>query len=268
MGRHTVREGRFWHCRAELHYDDAGAGPLAVYAHGGFVSQAVEDRMGLFDWVPVLDAGHRLVRCDTRGHGRSTGEPVDTDYTYPSLADDLLALLDHLGAAEPVDAMGASMGCGSVLHAAVRAPDRFSRLVLLIPPTAWTTREAHARANRESADTIEREGADAWLAANGTQPRPAVVAEVPEFPPTPAEQVLPSILRGLAQSDLPSRTAITSLRMPGLILAWVDDPGHPLSTAETLAWLLPRADLHVSRTRTDIGTWGERIAEYLGRTLP
>ncbi|MGI5404767.1 alpha/beta fold hydrolase [Streptomyces sp. CA-135486] len=266
VGRHTVREGRFWHRRAELHYDDAGEGPLAVYAHGGFVSQATEDRMDLFDWAPVLDAGHRLVRYDARAHGRSTGGPVETDYTYPSLADDLLSLLDHLGAAEPVTAMGASMGCGSVLHAAVRAPDRFSRLVLLIPPTAWTTREAHARANRESADTIEREGLDAWLAARGTQPRPAVVADVPEFPPTPPERVLPSVLRGLALSDLPSRTAIAALRRPGLILAWADDPGHPLSTAETLAQLLPHADLHVSRTRADIRTWGERIAEYL--TLP
>ncbi|WP_142212165.1 alpha/beta fold hydrolase [Streptomyces sp. SLBN-118] len=265
MGRHTVREGRFTHRRARLVYDDAGEGALAVYAHGGYVSQAVEDRMGMFDWAPVLDAGQRLVRYDARAHGRSTGDPVDTDYTYAALADDLLALLDHLGAAEPVNAMGASMGCGTVLHAAVQAPDRFSRLVLLIPPTAWQTRDAHARANRESADTIERDGVDAWLAAKAQQPRPAVVADIPEFPPTPAEQVLPSILRGLALSDLPSPKAIAALRPPALILAWADDPGHPLSTAVALADLLPQAHLHVSRTRADIRTWGERIARYLTR---
>ncbi|MET9517981.1 alpha/beta fold hydrolase [Streptomyces sp. NPDC002994] len=265
LGRHAVMEGRFRHRRAELVYDDAGEGPLAVYAHGGFASQAVEDRMGLFDWVPVLDRGRRLVRYDTRAHGRSTGEPVAGDYTYTSLADDLLALLDHLGATEPIDAMGASMGCGSVLHAAVQAPDRFSRLVLLIPPTAWTTRKAYARTNRTSADTIEREGVDAWLAAKRKQPRPAVVADVPTFPPTPAERVLPSVLRGLALSDLPSPAAISALRQPALILAWVDDPGHPLSTAEALADALPHGDLHVSRTRADIRTWGERIADYLTR---
>ncbi len=267
VGRHSVTEGRFRHRRAELVYDDAGEGPLAVYAHGGFVSQAVEDRMGLFDWAPVLDAGQRLVRYDARAHGRSTSEPVDADFTYASLADDLLGLLDHLGAAaEPVAVMGASMGCGTVLHAAVQAPDRFSRLVLLIPPTAWTTRAEHARVNRESADTIEREGVDAWVAAKGKEPRPAVVADVPEFPPTPAARILPSVLRGLALSDLPSPTAIAALHRPALILAWVDDPGHPLSTAETLARSLPHADLHVSRTRADIRTWGERIAEYLSGT--
>lgn len=263
VGKYAVREGRFRHRGAELAYEVAGEGPLAVYAHGGLAGRAAEDRMGLFDWRPVPDAGQRLVRYDARAHGRSTGEPVDSDYTYPSLADDLLALLDHLGAAGPVAGMGASMGCGTVLHAAVRAPGRFSRLVLLIPPTAWTTRQAYARGNREAADGIEREGTDAWLAAKGRQPRPAVVADVPPVPPTPPERLLPSVLRGLALSDLPSPAALTALRRPALILAWADDPGHPLPTARTLADLLPRAELHVATTRADIRTWGERIAEHL-----
>ncbi|MDN3293322.1 alpha/beta fold hydrolase [Streptomyces ficellus] len=282
MRRHPVREGRFRHRGAELVYDvhdvhdvhrdagegDAGEGPLAVYAHGGFASQAAEDRMGLFDWTPVLAAGRRLVRYDARAHGRSTGEPVDDDYTYPSLAGDLLALLDHLGARRPVDAMGASMGCGTVLHAAVRAPDRFSRLVLLIPPTAWTTRAAYASDNRRSAATIERAGVDAWLAARRAAPRPPVVADVPEVPPTPAGPVLPAVLRGLARSDLPSLPKIAALPHPTLILAWADDPGHPLSTARTLADTLLHADLHVARTRADIHAWGARIAEFLTRPGP
>ncbi|WP_206603731.1 alpha/beta fold hydrolase [Streptomyces sp. CB03238] len=264
MGEHTVREGSFRHRGAELFYEEAGHGPLALYAHGGFAGRAAEDRMGLFDWAPVVAAGRCLVRYDARAHGRSTGEPVAGDYTYPSLAGDLLALLDHMGADRPVDAMGASMGCATVLHAAVQAPERFSRLVLLVPPTAWTTREAYARHNRESADTIEREGVDAWLAGRARAPRPTVVAGVPDVPPTPDERVLPSVLRGLAQSDLPPPAALTRLRLPSLILAWADDPGHPLSTAETAAGLL-HAELHVSRTRADVRTWGERVAEYLSR---
>ncbi|MGW7457346.1 alpha/beta fold hydrolase [Streptomyces sp. NPDC054797] len=264
-GRYAVTEGHLVHRGARLVFEDAGAGPLAVYAHGGFVSRAVEDRMGLFDWRPVLDAGRRLVRYDARAHGGSTGGPSPADYTYPSLADDLLALLAHLGADRPVDGMGASMGCGTLLHAALRAPERFSRLVLLIPPTAWTTREAYARANRRSADTVEQDGLDAWLAGRH-EPPPAVVADVPQFPPTPAERVLPAVLRGLAQSDLPSPAELAGLRLPALILAWVDDPGHPLSTARTLADALPRAQLHVSATRADIRTWGQRAAEFLTTT--
>ncbi|RST14800.1 alpha/beta fold hydrolase [Streptomyces sp. WAC05374] len=267
MGEHTVTEGTFRHRGADLAYEVAGEGPLAVYAHGGFAGRAAEDRMGLFDWAPVVASGRRLVRYDARGHGRSTGEPVDGDYTYPSLAGDLLALLDHLGAARPVDAMGASMGCATVLHSAVRAPSRFSRLVLLVPPTAWTTREAYARGNRESAATVERDGVDAWLATRARRPRPPVAAGVPDVPPTPAGRVLPSVLRGLALSDLPAPGALAGLRLPCLVLAWADDPGHPLSTAETAARLL-HAELHVARARADVRAWGERIAAYLSRPRP
>ncbi|MDX2649851.1 alpha/beta fold hydrolase [Streptomyces sp. PA03-1a] len=260
---HATREGRALCRGAELAFEEAGEGPLAVYAHGGFVSRAVEDRMGLFDWGPVLHAGRRLVRYDARGHGRSTGAAVDTDYTYVSLAGDLLDLLDHLAAREPVAAMGASMGCGTVLHAAVRAPDRFSHLVLLLPPTAWGTRAAYARNNRRIAARIEREGVQAWPADKRRHNRPAVVADVPELPPTPVEWLLPAVLRGLAMSDLPAPPAVAALRLPVLILAWVDDPGHPLVTAETLLHLMPAADLHVSRTRRDVRAWGERIAAFL-----
>ncbi|MEU9144979.1 alpha/beta hydrolase [Streptomyces sp. NPDC048349] len=263
-----VTEGRFRHRGAELVYDDAGTGPLAVYAHGGFVSQAVEQRMDLFDWAPVLRAGRRLVRYDARGHGRSTGRPVEADYTYASLADDLLGLLDHLGATDPVDAIGSSMGCGTCLHAAVRAPDRFSRLVLLLPPTAWATREAHARANRAAADTVERDGPGDWSGARGDPHRPAVVADVPEFPPTPPQTLLPSVLRGLADSDLPAPALLAALRCPALILTWVDDPGHPVSTAAALADCLVGAQLHLSRTRADVRTWGVRIADFLTGPRP
>ncbi|MEU6890327.1 alpha/beta fold hydrolase [Streptomyces sp. NPDC046557] len=265
----TGREGRF-RCRgAELVYDDLGEGPLAVYAHGGFVSRDVEDRMGLFDWAPLLRAGRRLVRYDARGHGRSDGAAVDTDYTYDSLARDLLALLDHLGDAGRADAMGSSMGCATVLHAAVREPGRFSALVLLIPPTAWTTRAAYARANRSAAETVERRGVGAWLAARAERPRPPVMADVPEFPPTPSERVLPAVLRGLALSDLPPPASLAALRLPALVLAWEGDPGHPLSTARALARSLPDAELHVARTRAEVAAWGERAAAFLtGRGRP
>ncbi|MFJ3963227.1 alpha/beta fold hydrolase [Streptomyces sp. NPDC090036] len=244
-------------------YDDTGAGPLAVYAHGGFTSQDVERRMNLFDWAPVLRVGRRLVCYDARAHGRSTGRPFEADYTYVSLADDLLSLLDHLDAPEPVAAIGSSMGCATCLHAAIRETDRFSRLVLLLPPTAWASRERYARANRAAADTIERQGAEIWLAARGDAHRPAAVADVPAFPPTPPEPVLPSVLRGLARSDLPPPTTLAALRCPTLILTWADDPGHPVSTAAALADCLPRAELHIAHTRAEVQAWGLRIAQFV-----
>ncbi|WP_405833474.1 alpha/beta fold hydrolase [Streptomyces sp. NBC_00105] len=168
--RPVVHEGHFVHRGARLVFDDAGEGPLAVYAHGGFVSQAVEDRVGLFDWAPVLRAGRRLVRYDARAHGRSTGGPSPSEYTYPSLADDLLALLDHLGAGRGRRCHG---GLDGMRQRAARGGPG-ARQVLpaghVHPSDPWTTREAYAWANRSAAETVTREGPGAWLAGSPQEP--------------------------------------------------------------------------------------------------
>jgi pimeloyl-ACP methyl ester carboxylesterase len=74
--------------------------------------------------------------------------------------------------------VGASMGCATVLHAAVHAPHRFDRLVLLTPPRAWETRTDARRAYQAAADQIEREGRDAWAAGLRRLPPPPILADV------------------------------------------------------------------------------------------
>ena len=124
---------------ASLRYDILGEGPVVIAAHGMLSSCEVDQRLA-FNWPTIATAGRRLVRYDARGHGRSTGRPQPEDYTWPSLAEDMLALRSHVAGTASVDALGASMGCGTLLHAAVRQPEAFRRLVLVIPPTAWATR--------------------------------------------------------------------------------------------------------------------------------
>ena len=169
--------------------------------------------MGLFDWAPVLDAGQRLVRYDARAHGRSNGDPWTRTTPIPRSPTICWPWSINWALPSPSSPWARRWDAAPCSR---RPPG--ARPVLPTgpahPTTAWTTRKAQARDNRESADTIEREGVDAWLAAKGKQPRPAVVADVPELPPTPAERVLPSVLRGLALSDLPSPTAIAALRRP------------------------------------------------------
>jgi len=48
------------------------------------------------DRPPIYEAGRRTLRYDARGHGRPTGQALPEDYAWARLADDLLALLDHL----------------------------------------------------------------------------------------------------------------------------------------------------------------------------
>ena len=241
-----------------------GHGPAFVWGHGLTQSRASEDALPLLRWDTLTDAGRQVVRYDAAGHGETGGPPEPSTYEWPQLAADLLALLDELGL-DRVDAGGASMGCASTLHAAVRAPERFDRLVLAIPPTAWETRAAQGDIYRAGADLAEQQGKDAWLAAAADAPRPALFADLPAMPVQAdiPEALLPSVLRGAAASDLPSPDAIAGLEHRALILAWAGDPGHPESTAERLDELLPHGELQVARELTDLFSWSATIAEFL-----
>jgi pimeloyl-ACP methyl ester carboxylesterase len=92
----------------ELAYDVRGDGPPVVLHHG-FAADAEGNwvRPGIVD--ALVASGRRVVALDARGHGRSA-KPHDPDaYRGPVMADDVSALLDHLGLGE-VDVVGYSMG--------------------------------------------------------------------------------------------------------------------------------------------------------------
>lgn len=230
----------------------------------GLTSSRAHDRVLNLDLGRGL-SGTRLLRYDARGHGRSTGRKVPEDYQWQNLADDLLRLLDHWFPGERVHGVGPSMGTGTLLHAASREPDRFTGLTLMVPPTAWETRAAQAANYRVAAALIESVGVEAFLATTrGTTPPPATIG-APETVPDVPDALLPSVFRGAALSDLPAPEAVARIDIPTTILAWVDDPGHPLSTAESLAALLPQATLTVARTPDDVETWPNILCRDIER---
>ena len=248
----------------DVSYSTSGEGPAFVWGHGLTSSRASEDGAGLFDWSSVVARGRMVVRYDAAGHGR-TGGPADVEaYRWPRLAADLLGLLDHLGI-ERASAGGASMGCATLLHAAVRAPARFDRLALVIPPTAWETRAAQAEQYENSARLVEEAGKAAWLAVAGETLLPEIFADLPPMPfdADIPEDLLPYVLRGAAGSDLPVPDEIAAIDRPTLVLAWAGDAGHPVSTAERLAELLPRAELRVATGLRDVLAWPTQVADFL-----
>ncbi|GAA5193820.1 alpha/beta hydrolase [Arthrobacter gyeryongensis] len=237
---------------------DEGGHPV-VQLHG-LTSSRAHDRVLNLDLGRGL-SGTRLLRYDARGHGRSTGREVPEEYQWQNLADDLLRLLDHWFPGERVHGVGPSMGTGTLLHAASREPDRFTGLTLMVPPTAWETRTAQAANYRSAAALIESVGVEAFLATTrGATPPPATIG-APETRPDVDDTLLPSVFRGAALSDLPAPGVVARIDVPTTILAWVDDPGHPLSTAESLAALLPQATLTVARTPEDVETWPNILSQ-------
>lgn len=80
--------------------------------------------------VPVLsDAGFGVLRYDQPGHGDS-GVPVDLrSTTFDSMADDVAALLAHLGVSRLHGWVGVSMGASTGVYFAARYPGVVRRLV-------------------------------------------------------------------------------------------------------------------------------------------
>ncbi|MEF2976302.1 alpha/beta fold hydrolase [Subtercola sp. YIM 133946] len=259
---------------AALAVTDAGVDtlPVAINAHGLMSSRAAAIASGVGDFSAVGAAeapgGHRrLVSFDARGHGESSGSTTAADYEWPNLARDLLALADVFSPTRPVAGIGLSMGTGTLLHAVTHLPNRFDRLVLTAPPTAWQTRALQSRMYDSMAHLFETGSADDIASALAASPVPPIFADVPGYGGRPDIDLslLPAVLRGAGRSDLPAPEAIAGIGQPTLILAWAADPGHPVSTAASLAELIPDSELVVSETSADVRTWGRRAAAFLAR---
>lgn len=242
-------------------YSESGSGSTVLALHGLTQSRRGDERTGS-SFVSALEPTHRVVAYDARGHGLSTGRPEPSDYTWASLGDDLLALIDHVSPDEPVDAIGASMGCGTILHAVAKRPDRFRRLVLVIPPTAWSRRIANAEANRAAADIIDTYGIGRLIEASKNLPKPPALGDI-ELVPDFAVGLGASAMRGAAITDLPEPPQIARITAPTLILAWTDDPGHPLITAELLRDLIDKSEISLAVDPAQRAEWPQRAARFL-----
>jgi pimeloyl-ACP methyl ester carboxylesterase len=108
----------------EMHVELDGAGEPLLCLHGTTGRGRDFDHAGRDE----LAREYQLIMPDQRGHGR-TRNPEPT-LTFRRCGDDVLALLDALGI-ERCKAIGLSLGGNALLHAATRAPERFTAMVLV-----------------------------------------------------------------------------------------------------------------------------------------
>src|SRR5690606_34783841 len=98
----------------------------------------------------ALADDYRILRYDSRGHGRS--DAPAGDYAMAMLADDLIGLVDSLGIGT-FSYCGLSMGGMVGQWIGTHHGDRVRRLVLsntsslMAPPAAWTERMVTVMAN-------------------------------------------------------------------------------------------------------------------------
>lgn len=120
----------------EIYYETFGApdAPVVVLGHGAGGNHGI-----WFQQVPLLASDYRVVTWDQRGFGASTNSNGNANPR--TAANDLLAILDHLGI-ERAHIVGQSMGGWAALGLALAHGDRVQTLVLAdtlggIPVDGW-----------------------------------------------------------------------------------------------------------------------------------
>ncbi len=226
-----------------------GAGPPLLLLNGGLMSFTA--------WEPValaLAARHLVVRCDFRGQRLS---PVEPPATLEGHAEDVLAVLDHLGLRR-VHLAGTSFGAFVAVKLAARHPDRALSLALVagtdrVEP--GSAQDAHGAALRQACRAAA-EGGDGgrlldllgpqayspeWLAA-----RPSFLRErreqVAAMPPAWFRVAL-RLLEALDPLDL--RADLARVRCPSLVVGAELDRTFPPPASQALAAGLTGATLEI-----------------------
>lgn len=172
---------------ARLHYEVRGSGPLCL---------VIGSPMASAEFASLADAlasDHTAVTYDPRGYANSTIDDPNEDSTPESRADDIVAILDDLGA-ESADVFGSSGGAVTGLALVARHPARVRTLVAHEPPLLELLPDpARHRADTETIiETFRSDGLHAaWyqfmVTAGFDMSGPTDGAPI-EAPPEPTEQ--------------------------------------------------------------------------------
>lgn len=227
--------------RIDLFYDLAGPedAPVVVFSNSLGTTLEMWDAQAC-----ALADRYRVLRYDTRGHGRS--QVVDAPATIENLADDLAGLLDALGI-DAAHVVGLSLGGMTAQAFGVRHPQHTKSLVLMAtsahmpPASAWSERAALVR--REGLGAIVDATMGRWFTA-GT------LAKTPERAAKVREAFLRIDPRGYAVCcgvirDMDLRPQIGRITAPTLVVAGADDPSTPVAMVEEIRALVPDAEMVV-----------------------
>jgi pimeloyl-ACP methyl ester carboxylesterase len=216
----------------QIYYAVYGQGAPVLLIHGGLGHADV--------WgfqVPALAETHKVIVADSRGHGRSTRS--DQPIGYALMADDYLALLDHLGI-DQVALVGWSDGGIIGLDIAIRHPERLSRLF------AFGANYAPAGVKPSVADDPTF---NAYIARAGE--------DYARLSPTPDEfdAFVAQISEMWAREPNYSKEQLKAITVPTVIFDGAHDeaiePGHTAEMAE----LIPGAKLVIMKDASHFAMW-------------
>jgi pimeloyl-ACP methyl ester carboxylesterase len=215
-----------------MYYAIYGEGDPVLLIHGGLGNA---DDFGFL--VPALAESHEVIVADGRGRGRSTRS--DKPYSYALLADDYIALLDHLGI-DKVALVGWSDGAVVGLDMAIHHPERLSRLF--------------ANAANYTAAGFKASAADTPTFKAGFA---HCVADYARLSPTPDgfDALVARMSKMWATQPNYTKDQLRAIRVPTVIFDGDHDEGiEPAHTAE-MAKLIPGAKLVIMKDASHFAMW-------------
>ncbi len=190
--------------------------------------------------MPELEKQFRVLRCDTRGEGKTS---VTTGpYTIDQLAGDVLRLMDHLGIVR-ANFCGLSMGGMIGMWLGLNTEKRFGKLALcntaakIGTAEGWNTRIENVRKGGMSA--VSAAVCERWFTPAFRSSSPAIFAGaqcmIESMPPEGYAACCAAV------RDFDARERIGQIRVPTLVIAGNQDAATPAADGRSLAERIPGA---------------------------
>jgi pimeloyl-ACP methyl ester carboxylesterase len=231
----SERVGQFFHERHRLEYTEYGTGERwVVLIHGQLMVRRMHRPLAR----ALAAEGLHVVTVDMLGHGRSDRPDDPRVYSMSAFGEQVVALLDHLGAEKAVIG-GTSLGANVSLEVAVAAPERVQGLIIEMPvldnaleagliafgPVLFVARFLPFTVNltRAVSHAVPRGMVPFWA---------GIVLDTMNQRPRPMAAAIDGIFFGRIAPGSKLRRAITA---PMLVVGHPRDPIHPAADAAMLA---------------------------------
>jgi pimeloyl-ACP methyl ester carboxylesterase len=237
----SERIGQFFHDGHRLEYTEYGAGDRwVVLLHGQLMPRRMQQPLAR----ALAGAGNHVVTLDLLGHGRSDRPDDPLLYSMTDFGEQVVALLDELGAPDAVVG-GTSLGANVSLEVATIAPERVRGIIAEMPvldnaleagilafaPLLFVSRFAPLAISSLRAVTraVPRGVVPFWT---------GIVLDTLDQRPGAMAAAIHGIFFGRVA---PSSRARRRIEAPALVVGHPRDPIHPAADAAMLAEELPDA---------------------------
>jgi pimeloyl-ACP methyl ester carboxylesterase len=255
----SERIGQFFLDGDRLEYTEYGGGERwVVLLHGQLMPRRMQQPLAR----ALAAEGLHVVTLDLLGHGRSDRPADPLVYSMSSFADQVEALLDHLGAEKAVIG-GLSLGANVSLEFAATWPHRVQGLILEMPVLNNALHAAIVAfvplmfAARYLPWTVSSVRALTRPVPRGLVPFWAgVVLDTLDQRPASVAAVIHGIIFGRVAPQSKQRRTITA---PALIVGHPTDPIHPFADAAMLAEEMPNSQFEKARSILEWRSRPERL---------